>query len=169
MDKNVCQMGDIVYHLVETGCLRLMPGINMSRTSPAACTKHRSCSSSSSTGTRLTLCSDLFLGTSPGEDCVSAWEVFLFFVAGSSLPLSVRHEPFSSNSSAAGEPTNAPLSNMKRHASLHAQLPSPNKVRHGPLPHASPFPSPPPLIQLGRNILTLPSPPSYLFLRDGLL
>lgn len=166
-------MGDIVYHLVETGCLRLTPGINMSRTSPGARTKHRSSnsgsSSSSSRGTRLTLCSDLFPGTSPGEDCVSAWEVFLFFVAGSSLPPSARHKSFSSNSSAAGEPTNVRLSNMKRHASLHAQLRSPNKVRHGPLPHASPFPSPPPLIQLGRNILTLPSPPSYLFLRDGLL
>lgn len=164
-------MGDIVYHLVETGCLRLTPGINMSRTSLAVCTKHgsRSSSSSSRTGMRLTLCSDLFLGTSPGEDCVSAWEVFLFFVAGSSLPPSVRHGSFSSNSSAAGELTNAHLSNMKRHASLHAQLPSPNKVRHGPLPHASPFLSPPPLIQLGRNILTLPSPPLYFFLRDGLL
>lgn len=85
-----------------------------------------------------------------------------FPVAGSSLRLSVRHRLFSSNRSPNGKPTCTCLSNMNGPTLLHLFL----LIKTGRDPCSTyTFPSPPLLIQLGRNILAL-SPPTLLLLRD---
>lgn len=85
-----------------------------------------------------------------------------FPVAGSSLRLSVRHRLFSSNRSPNGKQTCTCLSNMNGPTLLHLFL----LIKTGRDPCSTyTFPSPPLLIQLGRNILAL-SPPTLLLLRD---